>query len=162
MGTGQEIARGSGAAARTCGSCTGCCYVGGVTSLGKPAYQTCTHASTKGCAIYSTRPQECRDYACLWIEGEFADGDRPDQIGLMFDLPKAIEQHPDYEGIQVICARELWTNARDEPRAATLLMQLSQSFVIRMTRDGGGTQLMGPQGLIETLLERAAARERGS
>ena len=144
---------------RACESCTGCCYIGGVSSLNKPAYETCQHDCATGCAIYPTRPGECREYNCLWIEGEFSDGDRPDEIGLLFDLPDAIHKHPDYEGIQVICARELWTNARDEPRAATLLMQLSQSFVVRLTRDGGGTQLMGPQGLIATLVERSAARE---
>jgi len=109
--------------------------------------------------IYPERPVECRAYTCLWLEGEFEEGDRPHEIGLAFDLPSRIQDHPDYEGVTAICAREVRPNGRDGGRAATLLMQLSRSIVVRLSDPEGQTQLMGPRGSIDLLVQRASARE---
>jgi hypothetical protein len=96
---------------------------------------------------------------CLWLEGEFADAERPDLAGLAFDLPSQIQEHPDYQGILAVCAREVRAGSREEPQAATLLARLAGSMVVRLTPFGGGrTELMGPRSLIERLAARAAAR----
>jgi len=64
--------------ARSCGTCTLCCKVMGIAALEKPRGTWCSHcAPGKGCRIYETRPQECRDFACLWL----ADTQFPDELG---------------------------------------------------------------------------------
>jgi hypothetical protein len=61
-----------GNAARECGECTLCCKLMGVGELKKPAGTWCTHC-TGGCSIYETRPQECRDFVCAWLESHALD-----------------------------------------------------------------------------------------
>lgn len=46
-----------------------CCKLLGIGALDKPAGSWCAHCSPPaGCTIYDSRPQECRDFACLWYE----------------------------------------------------------------------------------------------
>ena len=48
---------------RACGSCTLCCKVIAVTDFNKLPGVWCAHCVRgKGCGIYETRPQICRDY----------------------------------------------------------------------------------------------------
>ncbi len=59
---------------RECGDCTMCCKVLEVGALKKPAGTWCTHCTTsRGCGIYETRPQECRDFMCAWLESHTLD-----------------------------------------------------------------------------------------
>jgi len=128
--------------------------------LDKPAYCDCPRADA-GCTRYAERPQACRDYTCLWLDGEFdAALDRPDRLGVAFDVPSLIQEHPDYAGVHVICARELWPGARDGERAAFLLARLSRGMVVRLTAVGGRTQLVGPRELVARVVDRAQARGR--
>lgn len=128
-------------------------------SLDKLPYSTCRHACAAGCASYADRPGECHAYRCLWLDDAVGEaGDRPDRLGLMFDLPSLVEDHPDYAGVQAICARELHPRARDEARAAALLTRLARVMIVRLTSPGGRTELMGPRHLVELLVERARAR----
>ena len=56
---------------RACGSCTLCCKTIGVAELDKPAGTWCPHCQrSKGCAIYQTRPEGCRDFYCEWMMSE--------------------------------------------------------------------------------------------
>jgi hypothetical protein len=56
---------------RECGTCTLCCKVMGIHALDKPRGVWCDHALPgRGCAIYETRPQECRSFACTWLLDE--------------------------------------------------------------------------------------------
>lgn len=74
-------------AGRSCGECTACCSVKSVPELGKPSQTACQHLCRGQCAIYSIRPQTCRDYACLWRQG-WIEGDerrRPDKLGVLID-----------------------------------------------------------------------------
>jgi hypothetical protein len=73
---------------RQCGECTACCTVMGAKTIGKPYYCDCEHQGA-GCAIYNDRPLECQAYACMWWAAEFGgipEEDRPDKLGLMFDV----------------------------------------------------------------------------
>lgn len=128
-------------------------------SLDKLPYSTCKHACATGCASYTARPGECHDYRCLWLDDAVGDDDdRPDRLGLMFDLPSLIEDHPDYQGVQAICARELHPRARDDARAAAMLTRLARVMVVRLTSPAGRTELMGPRHLVDLLVERARVR----
>ncbi|HYZ33187.1 MAG TPA: hypothetical protein VE684_13015 [Crenalkalicoccus sp.] len=53
---------------RQCGSCALCCKTMGVVALDKPKGSWCAHCQPgAGCAIYPTRPGECRDFNCAWL-----------------------------------------------------------------------------------------------
>ena len=54
---------------RECAECSLCCVVMGVKSIGKPAGVRCKYLGPKGCSIYATRPKECRDFDCIWLQG---------------------------------------------------------------------------------------------
>jgi hypothetical protein len=70
---------------RTCGSCTACCTVNGIVELGKPIRTRCQYECSKGCAIYGSHPESCKDYACLWLKGFGTAKQRPDKIGLFIE-----------------------------------------------------------------------------
>jgi hypothetical protein len=58
-------------AGRTCGTCTLCCKVVGVSELAKPAGSWCSHCRpSRGCTIYDMRPAGCRDFYCEWLRSE--------------------------------------------------------------------------------------------
>jgi hypothetical protein len=57
--------------ARSCGDCNLCCKIPGVSALQKKNLTWCAHCDIgKGCKIYETRPQECREFRCLWLDDE--------------------------------------------------------------------------------------------
>lgn len=66
---------------RTCGDCMQCCKLLRITELNKPADVWCSHADLgRGCGIYSSRPQVCHDFECLWLQEEcMPDELRPDK-----------------------------------------------------------------------------------
>lgn len=54
---------------KECGACSLCCKLLGIEELSKPQGTWCPHcAKPSGCTIYDRRPQECRDFACGWLE----------------------------------------------------------------------------------------------
>ena len=110
---------------RSCGPCTACCVVFAIEVLSKPEYVRCSHRDSAGCTIYEERPKACQAYACLWLEGEFDVGQRPDLVGLALDLPTAIDEDPDYAGMTVICAREVRPNSAEEVPAQKLILSLA-------------------------------------
>ena len=144
---------------RSCGPCAACCVVFAVEVLSKPEYVRCSHRDSAGCTIYEERPKACRAYACLWLEGEFDVGQRPDLVGLAFDLPTAIDEDPDYAGITVICAREVRPDSAEEIPAQKLILNLAWRFVVRLTLWGGETKLVGPRTSVELVTQRAHARQ---
>ena len=75
-------------AARHCGSCTLCCKLVPVASLQKRANERCQHQrQSKGCAIYRTRPLECRMWTCRWLVDEGTTKlRRPDQVHYVIDV----------------------------------------------------------------------------
>jgi hypothetical protein len=64
----------------------------GIYALEKPRGQWCDHAMPgRGCAIYETRPQECRTFACGWLRDENLGPEwKPEKskIVLVFDEEK--------------------------------------------------------------------------
>jgi len=57
-----------------CGDCTLCCKLLGVRELAKPPMQWCQHCSIGvGCRIYERRPNECRNFDCLWLLNQTQD-----------------------------------------------------------------------------------------
>ena len=52
-------------------------------SLDKPDWTRCPHQCAVGCGIHAERPEECREFDCLWLEGHGPEGDRPDLSGVI-------------------------------------------------------------------------------
>lgn len=69
---------------RRCRECTECCTVLSVHEMEKPADTACTFCTRGGCSIYEARPGSCRTFTCAWLQGLFADKDRPDRLGVIF------------------------------------------------------------------------------
>lgn len=58
---------------RECGDCALCCHLGEVPQV-KPFNQWCQHCSThRGCDIYPTRPQICRDFFCHYLKSDLPE-----------------------------------------------------------------------------------------
>src|SRR5689334_13840773 len=76
---------------RNCGGCTACCKTHPIQALNNPAGVWCEHCNIGvGCKIYRSRPQECKDFQCDWLLGDFAEEDRPDVVRIVvgdIDLP---------------------------------------------------------------------------
>lgn len=71
---------------RACGDCHACCVVPEIEHLGKPARVPCRHLCDEGCRVYVERGEVCRSFRCLWLEGAMGAGNRPDKLGVMFNL----------------------------------------------------------------------------
>lgn len=64
---------------RSCGTCSVCCKV--FAFEGKEQNVWCQHAKKgRGCGIYGDRPQVCRHFRCLWLDGNLLPEHRPDKI----------------------------------------------------------------------------------
>jgi uncharacterized protein len=83
----------------TCGDCTLCCKVIGVKSLDKPRDKWCRHCTKKLCTIYDERPDDCRQFDCVWLKMEtLPDEFRPDRCGFIITAMssnKAVEMQID-------------------------------------------------------------------
>lgn len=70
---------------KSCGPCTMCCKVLDIPELNKPPGPLCPSCiASRGCSIYHTRPQVCRDYECEWLmERALGAKFRPDLTGVI-------------------------------------------------------------------------------
>jgi hypothetical protein len=124
---------------RHCGSCTLCCKVLSVEQLSKPNGQWCAHcAQARGCAIYPTRPDECRRFSCgylLWPA--LGEHWRPARSKLVVALkPEGMEiiVHVDPGAPSAWRAEPYYTEIRDMARQAersdyTLFVQIGRRMV---------------------------------
>ena len=71
---------------RTCGTCTECCKTHPVDELQKLAGKWCRYrVKDKGCRVYDSRPNGCREFECQWLKGHGDETDRPDLTGIVID-----------------------------------------------------------------------------
>jgi hypothetical protein len=86
---------------RKCGSCSLCCKLLAVEEgcvikntisgeemqsikFSKPEFEWCKHFKAGiGCTIYSTRPEPCRNYQCLWLKGQLIKAHSPRRTGVV-------------------------------------------------------------------------------
>jgi hypothetical protein len=73
---------------RACGSCTLCCKVYKVAAIDKLAGRWCQHCTPgRGCGIYETRPEQCRDFFCLWMtEGTIPEEWKPERSKMVLTI----------------------------------------------------------------------------
>jgi hypothetical protein len=70
-----------------CGECTACCQWLQLNEIPSAIGELCRHCTWGvGCKIYESRPQECKDYQCMWSQMDNVSIDlRPDNLGIIFD-----------------------------------------------------------------------------
>ena len=99
---------------RTCGACRGCCLPWAVPEVGKLDAAWCPKSTPgDGCTIYATRPDACKKFACVWLNGKGEESDRPDVLGVMMDFEDV------RLGSKTVCVFHLWElekNAMDKQR----------------------------------------------
>jgi len=67
------------------------------------------------CTIYSTRPQSCNDFECLYVESDLPEEYLPDTIGFVTNLRYDQKGHflnivPNESGKTGVTPEEFWTN----------------------------------------------------
>lgn len=71
-----------------CGECNLCCKLLETHDVPSPIGEYCKLCTDQGCSIYEERPNECREYQCMWTQmpKQYARIEmRPDQCGIIFD-----------------------------------------------------------------------------
>lgn len=138
---------------RTCGSCTLCCTVFKIEESGveyKAAFERCANlragCSTKACAIYTERPDQCASFRCLWLDGMGPAAMRPDRSGVVLVMA-------DVETRTQINAHAR-SPQRVTPKAMAYLRQLTTDFVVILRAGPGARKMLGgPRRMVEDLLK---------
>lgn len=130
---------------RTCGECQACCEVVGVHEFDKPIYTKCQHQCKNGCDIYSSRPESCQTYQCIWLTGFFDVEERPDKLGLVLDLRTS-------KFGEVISIWEVYDNAIEKEKTKEFLDKLSRKYVLYIRfYKSNKRRVMGPQDLVKKI-----------
>ena len=77
---------------RECGDCNMCCKLYSIHEPKdfKKDYEWCKHCDVGvGCKIYNSRPNQCKDYQCLWSLGLVPEEWKPNKVGFVATIEKA-------------------------------------------------------------------------
>jgi len=109
-------------AQRQCGGCTACCKTHEIRELAKPPGQWCPHCRPgRGCAIYESRPEECRTFGCLWLAGYGPDRIRPDRSRVVLGtVTFTVRGKP----LELVTMNELSPGALAQPAGQEIVQQL--------------------------------------
>ena len=130
-------------AARPCGECTACCTALEVRELQKPRGLPCVHLCAAGCGVYAERPETCRRFDCLWRLGFARDDDRPDRLGVIFDItPRDRDSQ-----LQAIIALEARPGALADPKVRYQLDRHAKRHLLILVGAGQG-EVLGPPALV--------------
>lgn len=121
--------------ARSCGECRACCSALGIHELNKAPAIACEYLVQIGqrekvggnCGIYATRPESCRTFECMWLQGHFMGADRPDRTGVVFWMPE-VQQIP---GIEVFVGTEAAPGAAERGRGRELVSIINSNRACR-------------------------------
>lgn len=92
---------------RTCDNCDVCCVFPRVPELSKPERTACVNCTgSRLCSIYEDRPNSCRNFECMWLQGHFRDEDKPSISGVM------VENHKKF--IFAMCDGDEWKSMMGE------------------------------------------------
>ena len=80
-----------------------------------------------GCSVYDTRPDECKNFDCLWKKQKLPEYLRPDNCGIMFEL---LYEKPVYVGFVVPEKDDTW-QTDDMMLLVSKINEVGDSVVIR-------------------------------
>ena len=114
---------------RSCGPCNACCKPFIVPEVEKLDGRWCKHCIIgKGWNIYANRPYACRAFACIWLNGKGAEGDRPDRLGVFFDVEDFTIGK---RAVGILHVYEIEEGATDHPRVQQILeVNLDAGFIV--------------------------------
>ncbi len=144
---------------RDCGDCNVCCTLMPVPQLDKPSGVDCKHWDGKreggGCTVYETRPEVCREWACIWRSGSnlLEPGDRPDKLGIMLDTMRQVPGKPIVEAILVY-----QTEPGGFQKAMPTIRKLALNRAVVIMADP--RELIGPRVKTEAFLRDVPLEER--
>jgi hypothetical protein len=132
---------------RQCGTCSLCCKLLPVRSLGKKDNERCRHQKAgKGCAVYAklhTIAPECRVWSCRWLVDPGAAGlPRPDRCHYVIDIMPdfIVQERPEgpvrYPVIQVWVDPGFPDAHRDPHLRAWLITQNTMALIRVGAMDG--------------------------
>jgi hypothetical protein len=133
---------------RKCGSCNLCCEVFKIEETGKAQGQKCKHlkAGCNGCTIYEKRPNQCRSFACLWLQGIGAASMRPDRSGVVLTTPGGMMVHGHASSFEKI-----------KPAARRFLDSMTDRAVVVLVAGDRRELIGGPSRLINEIMGKAAS-----
>lgn len=105
MTTIHDLVLGPAIPARACGDCVACCQVLNIDEpdMVKPADQMCMHCTGKGCGVYDSRPQVCRDWDCVWRRIDSMPMEtRPDHLGVLFTIDRQAEPQTPFDRLYFV------------------------------------------------------------
>jgi hypothetical protein len=130
---------------RECGTCTMCCKLLDVDSPHglKPADQWCRHCQPgKGCAIYATRWDACREFLCGWLQNPMLPDElRPDRCHVI--LTSNLDG-----GVTAICSPDR-PEAWRAPIMLALLHHLARNDIFVAVNCGKRKWLIGAERVSE-------------
>lgn len=122
---------------RTCGDCIVCCVYPSINTdtlvkrgcdhcpnlnLSNPVEVNVMQLSSEEpvkCQIYSDRPDVCKGYTCLWLQGHGEEQDRPDRSLVLIDTTHKIEN-----GIE---CKPLFPGGEDDPKVQETIKRMMLS-----------------------------------
>lgn len=123
-----------------------------VHELSKAAWLDCDHLCSAGCGVYEERFSICKAFRCVWLQGQYEDSDRPDLLGVLFNVrPLTSDERQTVGSVTVdgqqrrteitytkiaIVATETRLGALAEPRAQELVHRTAQFYSTFTTRYG--------------------------
>lgn len=137
---------------RSCGPCTACCTALAVRELDKPRYCACPRLGASGCAEYANRPDSCRDYQCLWLQGFLGEEDRPDRLGVIVTVTRD-PARPELGNLPMIV--ECVDGALRQPRVIEAIRQFRQRKAVVILSPAG--RMVAPPVTITIAGRRLAA-----
>lgn len=79
---------------RKCDDCNLCCKLPSINNgKFKKDYEWCSNCEIGiGCKIYNDRPQVCKDFSCLWLNGLIDEELKPNKVGFYIvpERPEAL------------------------------------------------------------------------
>lgn len=126
---------------KACGPCNMCCKILEIEDFDKPPGPYCAFCTPGGgCTTYATRPQTCRDFACLW-KGDrgLTPRLRPDLVGTL------LMEDADSDDYLAVCDPEkpfAWRT----PLVFNHLVQVAKSGRVVMAKAGTKAWRIHPSG----------------
>jgi len=136
-----------------CGTCTACCRIFDIPELSKPAGKWCDHCAIgRGCQIYDSRPEVCREFRCFWLISQGREDPRE---------RLAPELRPDK------CKVVLSASTSDSIIAATTMPGAPLAwqrpdvigFIKNLTSGGLAVVVGAPRSTVRTMLDRDGMHE---